>query len=84
MVLFVSSVLSVTKPFQVREQLLDGMLGADLIGFQTYGYMRHFLMTVTRLMGYECSPNGIRMEEKTVSVGIFPIGIDLSTINEKL
>lgn len=28
----------------VRKQLLFGMLGADLIGFQTYSFMRHFLM----------------------------------------
>lgn len=26
-----------------RRQILDGLLGADLIGFHTYDYVRHFL-----------------------------------------
>src|SRR5690606_18653274 len=36
-----------------REELLSGMLGADLIGFHTYDYERHFLSAVSRILGYE-------------------------------
>ena len=32
--------------FPWREALLEGMLGADLIGFHTYNYERHFLSSV--------------------------------------
>ena len=28
--------------FPKREELLNGILGADLIGFHTYDYQRHF------------------------------------------
>lgn len=45
--------------------------------------MRHFISTVSRLLGYESTPNGIQLENSIVSVGIFPIGIDLDAINEK-
>ncbi len=31
-----------------RESVLEGMLGADLIGFHTYDYERHFLSSVQR------------------------------------
>jgi trehalose-6-phosphate synthase len=58
----------------VRKQILNGLLGADYIGFQTYSYLRHFLMSCTRLLGVESTPNGIRLENFTVSVGIHPIG----------
>lgn len=66
-----------------RDQILNGLLGADLIGFQTYPFMRHFLSTISRLLGYESTPSGIQLENSIVSVGIFPIGIDLDSINEK-
>ncbi|KAJ3415746.1 hypothetical protein HDV05_004210 [Chytridiales sp. JEL 0842] len=67
----------------VRKQILQGMLGADLIGFQTYSFMRHFLMTCTRLLSLESTPKGIQMDNTIVSVGIFPIGINLNALNQK-
>ncbi|KAJ3392625.1 Trehalose-6-P synthase/phosphatase complex subunit [Lobulomyces angularis] len=67
----------------VRKQILHGLLGADLIGFQTYSFMRHFLMTCTRLLSLESTPHGIQLEDSVVSVGIFPIGINLVALNEK-
>src|SRR4029079_13004835 len=36
-----------------RRELIAGMLGADLIGFHTFGYMRHFRSPVLRLLGIE-------------------------------
>ena len=67
----------------VRNQILQGILGADLVGFQTYSFMRHFLMTCTRLLSLESTPKGIQMDNTIVSVGIFPIGINLIALNEK-
>ncbi|RKO97805.1 hypothetical protein CXG81DRAFT_13846, partial [Caulochytrium protostelioides] len=68
---------------RTREQILRGMLGADLIGFQTYGYMRHFQMTCSRLLSLESTPKGIQTEMGLVSTGMFPIGINLDVLNEK-
>lgn len=67
----------------VRKELLEGLLGSDLIGFQTYSYARHFLQTVTRLLALDSTPKGIMMENTVVSVGIFPIGIDTRDLNER-
>ncbi|KAI8822643.1 glycosyltransferase family 20-domain-containing protein [Fimicolochytrium jonesii] len=69
--------------FHVRKQILEGMLGADMIGFQTYPFMRHFLMTCTRLLRLESTPRGVQLDDRTVSVMPIPIGIDLAALNEK-
>jgi len=58
-------------------------LGADLVGFQTYSFARHFLQTCSRLLSVESSPKGILLENTAVNVGIFPIGIDTKTLNIK-
>ena len=46
----------------------------DLIGFQTYSFSRHFLMTASRILGIESTPTGFLLDHSSVSVGIFPIG----------
>ncbi|KAI9329561.1 glycosyltransferase family 20-domain-containing protein [Obelidium mucronatum] len=67
----------------VRKQILEGILGADLVGFQTYSFLRHFLMTCTRLLSLDSTPRGIQLENKAVKVGIFPIGINVDSLNTK-
>jgi trehalose 6-phosphate synthase/phosphatase len=41
------------------------MLGANLIGFHTFGYMRHFRSTVLRLLGLESEITRIRSDDGT-------------------
>ncbi|KAG5642279.1 hypothetical protein DXG03_003056 [Asterophora parasitica] len=45
----------------VRQDLLRGLLGADLVGFQTANYARHFRQTVSRILAYEALPKGIQV-----------------------
>jgi len=59
-----------------RKKLVEGMLGADLIGFHVYDYQRHFLSSVRRLFGYEISFNRIYVNERIVVADAFPMGID--------
>lgn len=59
-----------------REELLEGMLGADLLGFHTYEYERHFLSSVHRILGYSSNFNNIILEDREVKVDSFPMGID--------
>ena len=59
-----------------REELLRGMLGADLIGFHTFGYMRHFLSAVSQLLGLSNQNGQIETLTRTVLVDAFPMGID--------
>lgn len=59
-----------------RKQLLEGMLGADLIGFHTFDYERHFLSCVRRILGNDTIFNKIKLEKRIVKADIFPMGID--------
>ncbi|KAI9011250.1 glycosyltransferase family 20-domain-containing protein [Gaertneriomyces semiglobifer] len=59
-----------------RKEILEGVLGSSMIGFQTYSYARHFLSSCTRVLGLESSPKGVDYKGSQVSIHIFPIGID--------
>ncbi|BAM81439.1 alpha,alpha-trehalose-phosphate synthase [Cyanidioschyzon merolae strain 10D] len=60
----------------VRREILEGVLAADLIGFHTFDYARHFLSVCTRILGLESSHKGVAFHGHFARVGIFPIGID--------
>ncbi|PJF19812.1 Tsl1p [Paramicrosporidium saccamoebae] len=68
----------------VRQEILEGILASDLVGFQTYGYARHFFQCCTRILGYACTPRGVQVEGRIVPIGIFPIGIDPGRIEKRL
>lgn len=59
-----------------RKEILAGLLGADLIGFHTYGYVRHFLSSVRRLLGYEHTFGEVKTGTRMVRTDLFPMGID--------
>jgi trehalose 6-phosphate synthase/phosphatase len=63
-------------PRQWRSDIINGMLGADLVGFHTHDYTQHFLKSVKRTVGYECRQNTIYTPSKIVKADAFPIGID--------
>ncbi|KAH6709053.1 glycosyltransferase family 20-domain-containing protein [Leptodontidium sp. MPI-SDFR-AT-0119] len=60
----------------VRKELLEGMLGANLIGFQIHEYARHFLQTCSRLLCVEATNDGVQLEDRFVDVINLAIGID--------
>lgn len=64
-----------------REALLDGLLGADLIGFQTEEYCSHFLHSCSRIRGLEVSGNGVQINNRFVRVKKCPLGIDYKSLN---
>jgi len=66
----------------VRKQLLEGMLGANLIGFQIHEYTRHFLQTCSRLLSAEAMPDGLQLEDRFVDTVSLPIGIDPISLHE--
>jgi trehalose 6-phosphate synthase complex regulatory subunit len=67
----------------VRRELLLGVLGADLVGFQTYSFARHFRITVSRILSLETTPKGIEIDSGFVGVGVFPIGIDVQALEQR-
>ena len=64
------------RTFPEREALLEGVLGADLIGFHTYDYQRHFLSSVKRILRLEVNFNKISLGIREIVVNTFPMGID--------
>ncbi|TLD09381.1 uncharacterized protein PgNI_07277 [Pyricularia grisea] len=66
----------------VRRELLEGMLGANLVGFQIHEYTRHFLQTCSRILSAEATPDGLQLEDRFVDVINMPIGIDPVALSE--
>ncbi|MDB5301732.1 MAG: otsA [Phycisphaerales bacterium] len=67
-----------------RNELISGMLGADMVGFHTYGYMQHFRSAVLRLLGHESEITRIRHEGRSTQLGVYPIGINAERFAEEM
>lgn len=63
-----------------RSQLLDGMLGADKIAFQSESFQRHFISCCARVLGCEVTKNKIMAYGSVISLETLPIGIDTKKI----
>ncbi|KAJ3900136.1 trehalose-6-phosphate phosphatase [Lentinula edodes] len=67
-----------------RKEILDGMLGANLVCFQNYSYTRHFVSTCIRVCGYESQLGGRGIENPSSShvtaVSYCPVGIDAERV----
>jgi trehalose 6-phosphate synthase/phosphatase len=59
-----------------RESILNGILGADVIGFHTNDYTQHFIKSVKRTLGHKIERNLIYIEDRICKADAFPIGID--------
>jgi len=64
-------------PSKWRIDLLEGLLGADLIGFHSHDYTQYFLRCVLRLLGYEHNMGQIQLDDHLVRADTFPMGIDV-------
>ena len=67
--------------FPWRLELLKGILGADLVGFHTYNYQRHFLSSVKRILMSNVKINRVSVGTRQVVVNTFPMGIDFEKYN---
>ncbi|MGR6321183.1 trehalose-6-phosphate synthase [Micromonospora soli] len=59
-----------------RAELLRGMLGADLIGFQRAQAAHNFAQLVTKVLGLPATDRRIGVGERVVRIGAFPVSID--------
>ena len=67
-----------------RTEIIEGILGADLIGFHTHDYVHHFSESVRRLLGYEYVLGEINACDRKVKVDAFPMGIDYHRFNKAI
>jgi len=64
-----------------RTEVVEGLLGADLLGFQRVGGARNFLAAATELTdAVETSPGIVEFQGRRVRVDHFPISIDVADI----
>ena len=64
-----------------RKEILDGMLGSNLVVFQTYSYSRHFTSSCIRVCGYEVtSGGGIDVQGHVSAIGYCPVGVDAERV----
>ena len=67
-----------------RAELVSGVLGADQVGFHTFGYLRHFRSAVLRLLGIESEFAHVRHEGRDTVLGVYPIGINAARFAAQL
>jgi len=66
-----------------RRDLLNGLLGADLVGFHTPLFAENFLTSVRAVLGLRATHSGLRHEGRGVKVGAFPMGVDAAAWEER-
>jgi trehalose 6-phosphate synthase/phosphatase len=59
-----------------RSEILEGLLGANLVGFHTYTYLRHFTASLLDVLGIEPGVDHVWHRDHMARVGAFPMGID--------
>ena len=59
-----------------REELLDGLLACDLVGFHTAAYMRNFAAAVLHVLGATTNIDAVRWKGRVANLGVFPMGVD--------
>lgn len=67
-----------------RAHLLNGLLGADLIGFHTHDYMRHFVSTAERVLDLRFKLDQVLLDNRMAYVDAFPMGINYSLYHDAI
>jgi len=67
-----------------RAPLLEGLLGADLIGFHTYNYLMYFQSSLLRVLGLESDVDSVSRENHRTALGVYPIGINGAKFRHEL
>jgi trehalose 6-phosphate synthase/phosphatase len=64
-----------------RDWLVEGMMGADLVGFHTRRFQGHFRAALRRLFGLEMNVAGfVHWRGRNVRLGVFPISVDTAAL----
>jgi trehalose 6-phosphate synthase/phosphatase len=68
-------------PNEWKKSLLQGVMGADLIGFHTHDYVQHFIQSVKMILGADTYFHTVQYQNRLIRVDLFPIGIDYKKFN---
>lgn len=67
-----------------RRAIIEGLMGADLLGFHVYDYARHFISSCNRILGTSSEQGVIEHQGRRVKIDVFPIGIDYKKFRDTL
>ncbi|MFL5831417.1 MAG: trehalose-6-phosphate synthase, partial [Solirubrobacteraceae bacterium] len=69
-------------PSMIREDIYNGILANDIVGFHTRSYRRNFLQCCEDLMGFEVDHAGgvVRCGDREVWVRAYPLPIDAGAV----
>ncbi len=65
-----------------NDEILRGILGANLIGLHTYDYGRHLVSSFGRVLGVDFDEDW-HARDFVSRVGVFPLGIDVETFQKR-
>ena len=69
-------------PTDWKRAILEGVLGADLVGFHTHDYVQHFIQSAKMILKVESQFNNIQYKDRLIKTDLFPIGIDYQKFRE--
>ncbi|HTM21623.1 MAG TPA: bifunctional alpha,alpha-trehalose-phosphate synthase (UDP-forming)/trehalose-phosphatase [Kofleriaceae bacterium] len=67
----------------VAEEVLHGLMGADLIGLHAFDYARHLATALRRFLGIDVDESGTTQSERRCRLGVFPLGVDAAAWAER-
>lgn len=65
-----------------RKELLEGLLGSDVVGFQTTFGAQNLVQLCKRYLGIEGSGEELRFDNRTIRAKAFPVSIDVARFEE--
>jgi trehalose 6-phosphate synthase/phosphatase len=67
-----------------REELLQGLLGADFIAFQTHSHLQHFRSSLLRILGISSRMDQVLLGGRAIRLEALPIGIATGAFMQEL
>lgn len=64
------------RQLPVRQEILEGLLASDLIGFHDHSYLRHFGSSLQFVLGLDSSLLSVTFKGNNIRLGVFPVSID--------
>ncbi len=68
-------------PVKWRKAIVEGIIGADVVGFHTNDYVEYFLKAVRMVLGHGNKLHYINLSNRIVKIDSFPISIDFKKFN---
>ena len=71
-------------PTKWKRAILQGVLGADIVGFHTHDYAQHFIQSCKMILKVENQFTNILYKDRIIKTDLFPIGIDYQKFRDAI